>query len=92
MAGVVAAFHRWRVLSLVERHLHQDEMTPKASMESSRMAPTSLTTDDLLKRVKGTVGMVDYTAPVPMRLERGYVSLVSRRSYFCFCSRFFIST
>ena len=56
------------------------------------MASATLTTDDLLKRVKGTVGMVDYTAPVPMRLERGYVSLVSRRSYFCFCSRFFIST
>lgn len=56
------------------------------------MASATLTTDDLLKRVKGTVGKVDYTAPVPMRLERGYVSLVSRRSYFCFCSRFFIST
>jgi hypothetical protein len=80
------------VLPLVERRLCLDEMTPEASVEISRMASATLTTDDLLKRVKGTVGKVDYTAPVPMRLERGYVSLVSRRSYFRFCPRFFIST
>jgi hypothetical protein len=40
-----------------------DEMTPEASMESSRMASVALSTDKLLKRVKGTAGKADYTIP-----------------------------
>lgn len=46
---------------MVERRVRLDEMTPKASMESSRMALAALSTDELLRRVKGTVGKVDYT-------------------------------
>jgi hypothetical protein len=34
-AGVVAAYHRRRVLPLADRQLRLDEMTPKASVESS---------------------------------------------------------
>ena len=35
--GVIAVFHRRRVLPLTERRLHRGEMTPEASVESSRM-------------------------------------------------------
>jgi hypothetical protein len=50
-AGVVAAFHRRRVLPLVERRLRLAEMKPGVDMEGSRMSSTSLSADDLLKRV-----------------------------------------
>ena len=67
MVGVIAAFHRRRVLPLTERQLRLDEMTPDVFLESSWMASASLSTDELLRRVKGTVGRTYYTAPVPMR-------------------------
>ncbi len=81
-AGVVAAFHRRRVLPLVERRLRLCEMTPEAELESSRMSSATLATDDLLRRVKGTVGKADLSvlAQPPMRPEQGYVSLVSCRA------------
>jgi hypothetical protein len=68
-AGVVAAFHRRRVLPLANRRLRLDEMTPEAFVESSRMASAALSTDELLRRVKGTVGKADYSVVVPMRPE-----------------------
>jgi hypothetical protein len=63
-AWVIAAFHCRRVLPLVERRLRLDEMMLEASMESSRMALDALTTNDLLKKVKGMVGKADYTVRV----------------------------
>jgi hypothetical protein len=48
VAGVIAALHRRMVLPLIERQLRLDEMTPEASMESSRMASAALSTDVLL--------------------------------------------
>jgi hypothetical protein len=54
------------------------------------MSSTSLSADDLLKRVAGMVGRLDAGAlsqPV-MRPDRGYVSLVSVQSSFCFGSSF----
>jgi hypothetical protein len=50
------------------------------------MSPASLSTDNLRRWVAGTVGRLDagaLTQPV-MRPERGYVSLVSVRSFSCF--------
>jgi hypothetical protein len=47
-AGVVAAFHRRRVLSLADHRLRLDEMTPEASVESSQMASAAFSTDELL--------------------------------------------
>jgi hypothetical protein len=76
-AGVVAAFHQRRVLSLTDRRLRLDEMTPEASVESSRMASIAFPTDELLRRVKGTVGKADCSTVVLMCAEQGYVSLVS---------------
>jgi hypothetical protein len=74
---VVAAFHPRQVLLLTNLRLRLNEMTPKDSVESSRMASATLLTDELLRRVKGTVGKVDYSVMVSMRPEQGYVSLVS---------------
>jgi hypothetical protein len=76
VTGVVATFHRWRVLPLTDRRLRLDEMTPEAFVESSRMASTALSTEELLRQVKGTTGKADYSAIVSMRPEQGYVSLV----------------
>lgn len=85
---VVAAFHHRRVLSLVERRLRLDEMMPKALVENSRMSSATLTTDNLLKRIKGTVKKADYNVPISMHPELCYVSLVSHKpaSTFIFIS------
>lgn len=79
MTGVIAAFHRRRVMPLTEHRLCLDEMLLEASVESSRMASTVLPTDELPRWVKGTVGKADYSIVVPMRPDQGYVSLVSLR-------------
>jgi hypothetical protein len=75
----------------VEHRLRQVKMTPEAFVESSRMASTTLSTNELLRRVKGTVGKAYYTVPVPMHPNQGYVSLVSFELCFCFHPFFFIS-
>jgi hypothetical protein len=89
-AGVVAAIHRRRVLPLAERWLWVAEMKPGVDSEDSRMSSTSLSADDLLKRVTSTVGRPDAGAlsQPAMRPDRGYVSLVSVRSSFCFALSF----
>jgi hypothetical protein len=82
-AGVVAAIHHRRVLPLAERRLPLSEMKPGVDLEGSQMSSISLSTDDLRRRVASTVGRVDASAltqPV-MRPKRGYVSLVSVRSF-----------
>jgi hypothetical protein len=82
--GVVAAIHRWRVLPLTERRLPLSEMTPGVDLEGSRMSSVPLPTDDLHRRVAGTVGKLDAGALTQpsMRPERGCISLVSVRSFF----------
>jgi hypothetical protein len=88
--GVVAAIHHQRVLPLAERRLRLLEMKPGVDLEGSRMSSTSLSADDLLRRVAGTVGRLDagVLSQPPMRPDHGYMSLVSVRpsSYFepCF--------
>jgi hypothetical protein len=64
---------------LAERRLSLSEMKPGVDLEGSQTSLASLSTDDLRRRVAGTVGRLDagtLTQPV-MRPERGYVSLVS---------------
>jgi hypothetical protein len=83
-AGVVTAIHRRRVLPLAERRLPLSKMKPRVDLEGSQMSSAPLSTDDLRRRVAGTVGRLDVgalTQPV-MRPERGYVSLVSVCSFF----------
>jgi hypothetical protein len=48
-----------RVLPLAERRLRLSEMKPGVDLEGSRMSSTSLSADDLLRRVAGTVGRLD---------------------------------
>jgi hypothetical protein len=50
------------------------------------MSSTSLSADNLRRRVAGTVGRLDAGAlsQPPMRPDPGYVSLVSARSFSCF--------
>jgi hypothetical protein len=54
------------------------------------MSSTSLTADDLLRRVTGTVGRLDtgVLSQPPMHPDHGYVSLVSVRPSFCSASCF----
>jgi hypothetical protein len=71
---------------LAERRLQLSEMKPRVDLEGSQMSLASHSADDLRRRVAGTVGRLDagaLTQPV-MRPERGYVSLVSVRSFSCF--------
>jgi hypothetical protein len=85
-AGVVAAIHRRRVLPLAEQRLQLSEMKSGVDLEGSQMSSASLSTDNLRRRVAGTVGRLDagvLTQPV-MRPEHGYVSLVSVCSFSCF--------
>jgi hypothetical protein len=58
-AGVVATIHRRRVLPLAERPLRLAEMKPGVDLEGSWMSSTSLSADDLLKRVASTIGKQD---------------------------------
>jgi hypothetical protein len=80
------------VLPLVERHLRLDKMTPEASVESSWMASIALSTDELLQRVMWTVGKADYTVPIPMCPDQGYVFLVSFKHHLCFHPFLFFSS
>jgi hypothetical protein len=71
---------------LAERLLRLAKKKSGVDLEGSQMSSTSLSADDLLKRVAGTVGKKDagaLTQPA-MRPDHGYVSLVSVRSFFYF--------
>jgi hypothetical protein len=72
-ACVVAAIHRRRVLPLVERRLPLWEMTPGVDSEGLQMSSDPLPTDDLHRRVAGTVGKLDTGAfsQLPMRPDAG---------------------
>jgi hypothetical protein len=68
---------------LAERRLLLLEMKPGVDLEGSQTSSASLSVDDLRRRVAGMVGRLDagaLTQPV-MCPERGYVSLVSVRSF-----------
>jgi hypothetical protein len=58
-------------------------MKPGVDLDGTQTSSASLSADDLRRWVAGTVGRLDASAltqPV-MRPERGYVSLVSVRSF-----------
>jgi hypothetical protein len=64
---------------LVERRLRLSEMEPGVDLEGSRMSLASLSADDLLRQVAGTVGRSDagVLSQPSMRPDHGYMSLVS---------------
>jgi hypothetical protein len=88
VVGVVAAIHHRRVLPFAARWLRLSEMKPGVDLEGSRMSSTPFSTDDLLRRIAGTVGRLDagILNQPPMRPDHGYVSLVSVRPFFYFVS------
>jgi hypothetical protein len=61
-----------------------------ANLGGTRMSSSPLSADDLLKRVAGMVGRPDAGAlsQPAMCPDRGYVSLVSARSFSCFAPSF----
>jgi hypothetical protein len=80
MAGMVAAaFHRRRVLPLMQRWLRLDEMTPEAPLEGSRMSHESLPLDEVARRARQMVGSFrqEDIDRVPMRPTQGFEPLVS---------------
>jgi hypothetical protein len=87
---VAAAFHRRRVLPLMQRRLRLDDMTPDASLEGSRMSHESLPLDEVARRARWMVGSFkqEDIDRVPMRPTHGFEPLVivvfdSHKS-FCF--------
>jgi hypothetical protein len=80
MAGVIAAFHRRRVLPLMARRLCLDQMEEGAPLEGCRMSDASLTTTEVTRRVTYMVATGFTVADlnrVQMRPTQGYISLVS---------------
>jgi hypothetical protein len=79
-AGMVAAaFHRRRVLPLMQRRLRIDEMTSEASLEGSQMSHESLPLDEVTRRAQWMVGSFkqEDIDKVPMRPTQGFEPLVS---------------
>jgi hypothetical protein len=76
---VAAAFHRQRVLPLMQRRLWIDEMTPEASLEESRMSHESLPLDEVARCARWMVGSFkqEDIDRVPMRPTQGIEPLVS---------------
>ena len=68
---------------MAKRRLPLSEMMKGVDLEGSQMSSVPLSTDDLRRRVAGTVGRLDASALTQplMRPERGCVSLVSVRSF-----------
>ena len=80
VAVVVATFHRRRVLPLMARQQRLFEMTPDEPIDGIRMSVVSLSDEEILRRVRGTVeGWLRSSGltPFPMRPSQGYISLVS---------------
>jgi hypothetical protein len=68
---------------LAERRLLLSETMSGVDLEGSQMSSVSLSTDDLRRRVAGTVGRLDADALTQslMHPKHGYVSLVSVCSF-----------
>jgi hypothetical protein len=80
IAGMVAtAFHRRRVLSLMQRRLRLDEMTSGVSLEGSQMSHETLSLDEVARHVRWMVGSFrqEDINRVPMRPNQGFEPLVS---------------
>jgi hypothetical protein len=79
VAGVVATFHRRRVLPLMARWLRLDQMEEGVPLEGCQMSDASLSMTEVTRRVTYTVTtgftMVELNW-VRMRPTRGYISLV----------------
>jgi hypothetical protein len=76
---VAAAFHRWRVLPLMQHRLRLDQMELGVSLEGSRMSHETLPLDEVIRRARWVVGSFkqEDIDKVPMRPSQGFEPLVS---------------
>jgi hypothetical protein len=76
---VAIAFHRRRVLPLMQHQLRINEMTPDASLEGSRMSHETLPLDEVARCARWMVGNFkqEDIDRVPMRPSLGFEPLVS---------------
>ena len=78
---VVATFHRRRVLPLMARRRRLFEMKPGEPIEGTRMSSSTLSDEEILRRVGEMVEVKlrgGNLTPIAMRPSRGFLSLVSR--------------
>ena len=82
-ATVATAFHKWSLLPLAQRRAFMFKMTRDVPWVGTRMLEEPLSASDIAARVsKTTHPDLKNSRVVPMRLEKGYISLV--RCCFCF--------
>ncbi|XP_066370906.1 uncharacterized protein [Miscanthus floridulus] len=77
----MAAFHRWRVLSLMVRRRRLFEMSPDEPIDDVRMSNVALSNEEVLCRVREAVEgwlKISGLSPFPMRPSPGYLSLGMR--------------
>ena len=80
VAVVVVAFHRQRVLPLMARRRRLFEMKPGEPIEGTWMSSSTLSDEEILRRVGETVEAKlrgGNLTPIVMRPSRGFLSLVS---------------
>ena len=80
-AAVIANFHRQRAIPLVERALPIFQLTPGSQAEGSRTSFNLLSRTTAARRAKYAVAEFPHDPEdlwrIKMRLETGYISLVS---------------
>jgi hypothetical protein len=76
---VAVAFHRRRVLPLMQRRLRLDKMKPGVSLEGSRMSHETLPLDEVVRRARWVMGSFkqEDIDKVPMRPNQGFEPVVS---------------
>jgi hypothetical protein len=76
---VAAAFHRRRVLPLMQRRLQIDKMMPGILLEGSRMSHETLPLDEVARRARWMLGSFkqEDVDKVLMRPNQGFEPLVS---------------
>ena len=77
----MAAFHHQRVLPLMARQRRLFKMRPDDSIEDIRLSASTLSNEEILRRVREAVDVKLQSGgltTLAMRPSRGYLSLVSR--------------
>lgn len=76
--GVIAQFHRWRVLPLMESRLTLDQVQPGYEPAGTQMGQDPLADDIAIQRARRAVDKLqDDPFVVPMRPEDGYLQFIS---------------
>jgi hypothetical protein len=80
-AGVITAFHERRVLPLMRRARHLDEMVPNAPLEGTMLVMGGLDQEEIKRRIKSVLGIVPPDAVLnvhpPMRPDDDFIEMVS---------------